>query len=241
MRPRAPWLSALLLTLAILASPLGAQTTQPIDPTDGTVHIRATQAFNSGEYAIALPLLKKWREAAAKDDPERVGAIDERIRVCEKNLASEPAAEGAPPAPEPPPTAEERTAHPAPEPGKTVELTIKDLGNFAYDGENGGNIPADVKALNGATIRLTGFMIPMDQAENITQFALVPDLFACCFGAPPQVQHTVIVNCPAGKAVNYFPDEISVEGKLTVEEKKDEGYIVSLFEVEAASVKPAPK
>jgi hypothetical protein len=34
-------------------------------------------------------------------------------------------------------------------------------------------------------------MIPIDQAENITSFALVPSLFACCFGQPPQVQHTV--------------------------------------------------
>jgi hypothetical protein len=29
-----------------------------------------------------------------------------------------------------------------------------------------------------------------------------------------------------------------VEGKLTVEEKKDEEFIVSIFEVTAASVKP---
>ena len=82
-------------------------------------------------------------------------------------------------------------------------------------------------------------MIPMDQAENITQFALVPSLFACCFGQPPQIQHTIVVNCPKGKAVNYFPDEILVEGTLVVEEKKDEGYIVSIFELNVNSVKPA--
>ena len=92
-----------------------------------------------------------------------------------------------------------------------------------------------------ARLRLRGFMIPMDQAENITQFALVPSLFACCFGQPPQIQHTIVVNCPKGKAVSYFPDEIIVEGKLTVEEKKDDGYIVSIFEMETSSVKPAPK
>ena len=40
--------------------------------------------------------------------------------------------------------------------------------------------------------------MPMDQSENITQFALVPSLFGCCYGQPPQIQHGVIVTCPKG-------------------------------------------
>ena len=84
-------------------------------------------------------------------------------------------------------------------------------------------------------------MIPMDQAEHVTQFALVPSLFACCFGQPPQIQHTIVVACPKGKAVNYYPDEIMVEGTLKVDEKKEDGFIVSIFELECSSVKPAAK
>ena len=130
---------------------------------------------------------------------------------------------------------------PAPKDGQVTELMIKDLGNFDYDIEKGGNIPADVKRLSGTKFRTRGYMIPLDQAEAITEFALVPSLFACCFGQPPQIQHTLVVHCPKGKAVTYFPDEISVEGILKVEEKKDDGYIVSIFEIDAQSVKPAPK
>jgi hypothetical protein len=122
-----------------------------------------------------------------------------------------------------------------------LDVAIKELGNFEYDADNGGNIPPDVTALSGSTLRVTGFMIPMDQADNITQFALVPSLFACCFGQPPSIQHTIVVNCPKGKAVSYYPDEIVVEGKLKVEEKKEDGFIVSLFEIEVNSVKPAGK
>ena len=69
----------------------------------------------------------------------------------------------------------------------------------------------------------------------------MPDLFACCFGQPPQVQHGIIVNCPEGKAVSYYPEQIVVEGKLSVQEKKDDGFIISIFEVAVSSVKPAPK
>ena len=198
-------------------------------------------AFNRGEYAKALPMLKK-AAAEAEGQPAKQGAIQERIRVCEKAwaaLKNDPnAAATANPTT---PTAEARKPHAAPKPSQTYDIAIKDLGNFEYDQEKGGNIPADVKQLSGAKLRMHGFMIPMDQAENITQFALVPSLFACCYGQPPQIQHTIVVNCPKGKAVGYCPDEIVVEGTLKVDEKKDDGYIVSLFEMEVSSVKPAPK
>ena len=118
---------------------------------------------------------------------------------------------------------------------------VQHLGNFQYDQEKGGNIPKDVQALSGSAIRLAGYMIPLDQADKIKQFVLVPDLFACCFGQPPQVQHSIIVTCPEGKAVSYFPEQIVIEGKLNVQEKKDDGFIVSIFEVACTSVKPAPK
>ena len=220
-----------------------AQTTQPA-ANSAPLELRATQAFNRGEYALALPMLKKLEQQMG-DDAKRVGPIQERIRVCEKNLSAPPAdaqaaITGRPDA-SAPPSAESRKAHPAPKDGEIIDLAIKELGNFEYDADTGGNIPADVKRLSGAKVRLHGFMIPMDQAENITQFALVPSLFACCFGQPPQVQHTVVVNCPKGKALSYCPDELVIEGKLCVDEKKDEGYITSIFQVEVSSVKPAPK
>jgi hypothetical protein len=213
-------------------SPAWAQTTRPAKDS-GTLEFRAQQAFNRGEYAIALPLLQKL-EVSYRDQTDKLGPIGEQIRVCEKNLKN-------PPAPSTRALSAKRTPHPEPKAGETLELAIKDLGNFDYDPQKGGSIPADVRRLSGTKVRLHGFMIPMDQAANISQFALVPSLFACCFGQPPQIQHTVVVNCPEGKAVSYFNDEIVVEGKLTVEEKKDDEFIVSLFEVEAASVKPAPR
>jgi hypothetical protein len=222
---------ATLLGVARAAAPA----TQPaLDR--AALEVRANQEFSSGQYALALPMLKKLAEMS-RDQPDLIGPIEEKIRVCERNLAADAGKKQA----EPNPLAKARTPHPAPKDGQVLEMTIKDLGNFEYDADNGGNIPDDVVRLSGKKIRLTGFMIPMDQAANITQFALVPDLFACCFGQPPQLQHTVIVNCPKGKAVSYYPDEITVEGTLKVAEKRDEGFIVSIFEVEVSSVKPSAK
>ena len=41
--------------------------------------------------------------------------------------------------------------------------------------------------------------------------------------------------------MNYYPDEIVVEGTLKVDEKKEDGFIVSIFELECSTVKPAAK
>jgi hypothetical protein len=220
---------------------LAVDTTPPAP--SAQLELRANTAFNRGEYSTALPILQKLADSA-KDDPAKLGPIQEKIRVCEKAIASLKAMgppAGSSPAPADATSAEARKPHPPYKSGETLEMAIKDLGNFDYDQEHGGNIPKDVVALNGAKIRLRGFMIPMDQAENITQFALVPSLFACCFGQPPQIQHTIVVDCPKGKAVGYCPDEIVVEGTLKVQEKKDDGYVVSIFGVDVSSVKPAPK
>ncbi len=132
-----------------------------------------------------------------------------------------------------------RTPHTRPAADKVLQIAIADLGNFDYDPEKAGQIPEDVKALTGIRIRVSGYMIPVDQADRIREFVLLPNLFACCFGQPPQVHHTIMVYCPTGKAVSYYPDELTVEGTLRVEEKKDQGLTVSVFEIQASSIKPA--
>jgi hypothetical protein len=194
---------------------------------------QASAAFEAGRYEEALPLLKSFA-VRIRHEPERVQIALEKVRVCEAILsaraANQPGVEGQ---------NIPRVAHDSPREGETRELTLMRLGNFEYDAAKGGNIPADVKALNGLTVKMKGYMLPLDQAERITKFALVPDLFACCFGQPPQLQHIAIVRTPAGKSVAYYPEPIWVTGKLTVEEKSEDGFIVSLFEIDTTSVKPA--
>jgi hypothetical protein len=240
-------LAGIAILIAMIGAPAFAQTTKPASAdTIAAMELRGQVAFDKGDYATALPLFmnaeKKLIDSGAKGD--RLGPLQEKIRVCKKNLLKDPPkylrnfqnqnpADNA--------TPEKRKPHVKPKDDKAYEIAIKDLGNFEYDAEKGGNIPQDVKDLNGAKIRTHGFMIPLDQADNITEFALVPSLFACCFGQPPQVQHTMVVHTPKGKAVGYFPDEIVVEGTLVVNEKKEDGLVISVFEVNCNSVKPMAK
>lgn len=203
---------------------------RPAQP--GSLEYRAAQAMAAGDFASALPLLRRLAEIH-KDDPRRLRAIEEQIRVAERAINT-----GEIPGITP---AGQRTPLPPPRPGQVTEFqSIHELGNFEYDPEKGGNIPPDVQAYSDTRIRVRGYMIPMDQAANITTFALVPSLFACCFGAPPQIQHTIVVRTPRGKAVSYYPDEIVVEGDLKVVERKEDGFIISVFEMTATSVRALP-
>jgi hypothetical protein len=229
-----------LLLILVLASSAVAQTTKPAaaaaeTTTNVPLDVRANNLISRGEFKDALPLLEKLA-SQSKNDSLKYGRIEEQIRMVERMLAT-----GATSQPSVAISAEERKPHAAPKPGEVLETNIKELGNFEYDADKGGNIPADVKGLTGAKVRVKGFMIPMDQASYVTSFALVPDLFACCFGQPPQVQHMIVATCPPGKAVSYYPDELVVEGTFKVDEKKEDGFIISLFEMEVSSVKPTAK
>ena len=228
---------------------------QPVALQIAALEAKSTELFDKKDYETALPLLARL-EKLLQGDTERLNAVGRKMMAAEEKLkeAGKTAAQIAEiaardveailakaTAPAGPPSDEDRKPHAKPKDGEPYAVTIQELGNFQFDQEKGGNIPKDVQALSGSTVRLSGYMIPLDQADKIKQFVLVPDLFACCFGQPPQVQHSIIVNCPEGKAVSYYPDQIVVEGTLKVEEKKDDGYIISVFEVACKSVKPAPK
>jgi hypothetical protein len=214
-------------------------TTQPVSL--AVLEMAANTALQQRDYATALTIFQKAAERA-KDDPERLDAILGKIRVCKRYLK-----EAFPPPPPPrpitpPPDTQpaRRKPHVRPAGDAPYELAIQELGNFPYDAEKGGGVPDDVLRLDGARVRLRGYMIPLNQAEAITEFALVPSLLACCFGQPPQIQHTIVVYLPRGKALPYVTNEIVVEGALHVREKKDDGFVVSLFELKAVSVKTVP-
>jgi len=235
-------LSGLFAAGTVLAD--ASPTTQPAGANLASeLQLNANEDMGRGDYKSALPLLQKVSELLA-DQPDQLGPILEQIRVCRHqilNPTANPAVAAAPLSVAIAVDGGPRHVHPAPGPGETVEMPIKELGNFDYDATAGGNIPADVLRLDGCHFKTTGYMIPLDQAESISEFALVPSLFACCFGQPPQIQHTIVVHCPKSKAVSYFPDELIVEGTLHVKEVRDGGFIVSIYQMDASSVRVAPQ
>lgn len=130
-----------------------------------------------------------------------------------------------------------RIPHAPPAAGEVRTMDIKALGNFSYDPSAGSDIPADVQQLSGMQVRLQGYMIASQQAsDRVTQFSLVPSRYACCYGQPPGVQHTIMVTMPRGQSAEYRDGLVWVAGKLTVHAVRDDGFVTSLFQVAATDV-----
>ena len=44
-----------------------------------------------------------------------------------------------------------------------------------------------LRDLSGKKVLMTGFMLPLDEVQNIKEFLLVQSLWSCCYGTPPDI------------------------------------------------------
>jgi len=195
-------------------------------------------AMKIAPYILGAGLLTAAATAQAVDQP--ANSLTQGVNLATTSMGGNSTSQAA--AQNPPPMAPVlRKIHAPPQPGEVRTMEIRELGNFEYDPKVGGNIPADVQALSGMKVRLHGYMAPLSNAAQFTDFLLVPSLFNCCFGQPPQVQHTIVCHTVSSKGITYSPDEVRVEGTLKIDEKKDDGFCVSVFDLEVDSVQPMGK
>ena len=93
-------------------------------------------------------------------------------------------------------------------------------------------IPAAVKSWNGKKAVVTGFMVPVKMEKGlVTEFLLMRNTMACCFGGVPNMNEWVIVKMKKG--VQPMMDlPISFYGQLKVGAMFENGYMTGLYELE---------
>ncbi|GIW77625.1 MAG: hypothetical protein KatS3mg104_2688 [Phycisphaerae bacterium] len=223
-------------------------TTRPSDLSVTDLLARADQAFANADYLTAVAI---WTHLDGQIPQDRSAAIKERMRFAVKQMSlmkdrgidpssRRPETQTFPPATNST-TRTSRTPHRKPPDGQVLELSLSDLGNFEFDETRDTSLPDDVIALSGSLFRTTGYMIPLDQVGKVTRFLLVNDLMSCCFGQVPKLQHVMYVNLPEGRWVEPTSERLQVEGTLTVGIRKEDGYVIGLFEMTPSSIKYAPQ
>lgn len=114
-------------------------------------------------------------------------------------------------------------------------LPFDELTCWPYeDGLKG--MPKRVKDLSGKKVLMTGFMLPIDEVQNIKEFLLVQSLWSCCYGTPPDINGIVRVVMPKGKTTDYFFDPIKVIGTFKVESTVMDGYCVDIYQLHVESL-----
>ncbi|MEO0479145.1 MAG: DUF3299 domain-containing protein [Planctomycetota bacterium] len=115
-------------------------------------------------------------------------------------------------------------------------VTFEELSSWPYeDGLKG--IPKAIEKLDGQQVAMIGFMLPIDEVEDIKEFLLVQSLWACCFGTPPDINGLVRVVMQGDRRVDYQFDPILVQGTFRVEATREEGYCLDIYQLHASSVK----
>jgi hypothetical protein len=94
-----------------------------------------------------------------------------------------------------------------------------------------------VDELNGKTVRISGYAVPLDfNEQNVREFLLVPYFGACIHVPPPPGNQTVYVTIEEGLEMQGLWDPITVLGKLqTVHVSSDlaeAGYSIAANDVE---------
>lgn len=114
-------------------------------------------------------------------------------------------------------------------------LPFDELDSWPYeDGLKG--MPKRLKELSGKKVLMTGFMLPIDEVQNIKEFLLVKSLWSCCYGQPPDIHGIVRVVMPKGKTTDYFFDPLKIVGTFKVEATVMDGYCVDIYQLHVESL-----
>ena len=126
-----------------------------------------------------------------------------------------------------------------------IDLTFQNLSYFPYEIIDGGTgaskaqieaamkrdqIPASVHAYDGKKVVVTGYLLPLQLDNGLAKkFVLMKDTNTCCFGGTPKMNDYVVCQM-TGKGVEAVQDiPVQLIGTIHVQEKREDGYVVSLF------------
>ena len=125
----------------------------------------------------------------------------------------------------------------APKPRKGAKaIDFDTLSAFDYDPE-ADIIPDEVLELDGKLVELRGVMYyAVEDADNVTDFFLMPNHMICCFGTP-RLNEAVEVTQPKGKSTQYVLNYYLIRGKLEVGAvHNDQGAVICLYRIRKAEV-----
>jgi hypothetical protein len=98
-------------------------------------------------------------------------------------------------------------------------------------------IPAVIKQLDGQTVRIRGFMMPIKEVQGkTTEFLITRSQPSCCFSGATEITEFVTVKATGKGFDTMMDDAISVVGKLHVGAVTDSGFIVGLYELDGEKV-----
>ena len=124
--------------------------------------------------------------------------------------------------------------------GDYLEVDLKALGKFSFSEIDGtvADVPKLYAELDGKKLLLVGQMYAdQSSAPSVDRFQLVYSIQNCCFNGPPLVQERVFAHVPpGGRRVPVFGGLTKVYGTLHVRALRENGQVVSLYDLDVEKV-----
>jgi hypothetical protein len=99
--------------------------------------------------------------------------------------------------------------------------------------------PSWLKGLDGARVRVKGFMYPPARSSGLPTFVLARDNQICCFGRDPKVYDIIPVMLAEGVTTDYIPNRpFDVVGRFAIRPDVFRGKLENLYEIEDAVIIP---
>ena len=121
-----------------------------------------------------------------------------------------------------------------PPPGNWAELSWNDLYNGKWDQGQKPILPPEITSRAGKLVRLKGFVLPLHQADEASEFFLAKSPGGCFFCSPPGINQVAMVLIKGGKKLARTDLPVYVYGKFrTATGSKSD---MALYVVEDAAI-----
>jgi len=104
-----------------------------------------------------------------------------------------------------------------------------------FDWVEGRELPAEIRALNGRRVKITGFMRNEEEREHMTWFWIV-NQNCDCQGAP-RMNEWVYGTMPEEEDISYTDEPVEVTGVLDVGEERNGDRVVSIYRLAIEEVR----
>jgi hypothetical protein len=114
----------------------------------------------------------------------------------------------------------------------TVKLNMKKEDPFTRS-----LITPAIEKLDGAKVRIRGYILPPFQQTGLTRFVLVRDNMACCFGPGAMIYDSMVVDLKPGMTIDYQVSPVAVVGTFNIREVEGvAGRPISIYHLTAEKV-----